>query len=64
MYNWYNVPYNVYDFYGYQDGNVSRCFPIESMGYRMTYNLCEGGIVKVRGQNGHYVVFTGGFPVD
>lgn len=22
MYNWYNVPYNVYDFYGYQDGIV------------------------------------------
>lgn len=54
MYNWYNVPYNVYDFYGYQDGNVSRCFPIESMGYRMTYNLCEGGIVKVRGSGGAY----------
>lgn len=54
MYNWYNVPYNVYDFYGYQDGNVSRCFPIASMGYRMRYSLCEGGIVKVRGSGGAY----------
>lgn len=23
MYNWYNVSYNVYDFYGYQDGKAS-----------------------------------------
>jgi hypothetical protein len=52
MYNWYNVPYNVYDFYGYQDGNVSRCFPIASMGYRMRYSLCEDGIVKVYGSGG------------